>query len=115
MLQNFLQGYDGRVLLLADSMGRREIISGYLNEYGLTPVPCENYAAFLASGERFMLGVATLQNGFMLPDEHIAIVTESELYAEQARSRVARAAKEEQRGRHVARPVRAQAGRPGGA
>ena len=91
--QNFLQDYDGRVLLLADSLGRREIISGYLHEYGLAPVPCENYAAFLESREKFMLGVAALQNGFILPDEKIAIVTESELYAAQPRSRVSRAAK----------------------
>ncbi|MBI5436629.1 MAG: transcription-repair coupling factor [Nitrosomonadales bacterium] len=91
--QNFLQGYDGRTLLLADSLGRREIISGYLNEYGLSPALCENYAAFLESREKFMLGIAALQNGFILPDEKIALVTESELYAAQPRSRVSRAAK----------------------
>ena len=91
--QNFLQGYDGRVLLLADSVGRREIISGYLHEYGLSPVPCENYAAFQESHEKFMLGVATLQNGFILSEKNITLVTESELYAAQPRSRVARAAK----------------------
>jgi transcription-repair coupling factor (superfamily II helicase) len=91
--RNFLQDYPGRVLLLADSLGRREIISGYLNEYGLSPAPCENYAAFNASHDSFMLGVAALQNGFILPDEAIAVVTESELYAAQARSRAARIAK----------------------
>jgi len=91
--QHFLQGYTGRVLLLADSLGRREIISGYLNEYGLTPALCESYAAFFESREKFMLGVATLQNGFILSDENLALVTESELYAEQARSRAARTAK----------------------
>ncbi|MBI3901421.1 MAG: transcription-repair coupling factor [Nitrosomonadales bacterium] len=91
--QLFLQGYAGRVLLLADSLGRREIISGYLNEYGLTPALCENYASFLASRDKFLLGVATLQNGFILSDENLALVTESELYAEQARSRAARIAK----------------------
>jgi transcription-repair coupling factor (superfamily II helicase) len=91
--QNFLQGYDGRVLLLADSLGRREIISGYLNEYGLSPALCENYAQFLSGNEKFMLGIAALQNGFVLPDEQLAIVTETELYAAQPRSRAARAAK----------------------
>ena len=39
--QHFLQITPGRVLLLADSLGRREIIAGYLNEYGLTPAPCD--------------------------------------------------------------------------
>jgi len=91
--QDFLQSYGGRVLLLADSLGRREIISGYLNEYGMKPALCDGYTAFTGSKEKFMLGVATLQNGFILPDEKTAIVTESELYAAQARSRVARAAK----------------------
>ncbi|MGA7748589.1 MAG: DEAD/DEAH box helicase, partial [Gallionella sp.] len=89
----FLKNFDGRVLLLVDSLGRREIISGYLNEYGLTPAPCENYAAFLDGRDKFMLGVAALQNGFILTDEKIALVTETELYASQPRSRAARAAK----------------------
>ncbi len=91
--KDFLQSYPGRVLLLADSLGRREIITSYLGEYGLVPVTCDNYAAFLESREKFMLGVATLQNGFILPDEQLAIITESELYAAQTRSRGARAAK----------------------
>ena len=55
--QNFLQIYTGRVLLLADSLGRREIMSGYLKEYGLLPAVCEDYASFLASKDKFMLGV----------------------------------------------------------
>ncbi len=91
--QNFLQSYSGRVLLLADSLGRREIMAGYLHEYGLTPTLSDNYAHFLASTEKFMLSVASLQNGFLLQDENIAVVTESELYAAQPRSRVSRAAK----------------------
>jgi transcription-repair coupling factor (superfamily II helicase) len=91
--QSFLNGYSGRVLLLADSLGRREIMSGYLQEYGIKPVLCENYAAFLASSEKFMLATALVQNGFALSDTHLAVVTESELYAAQARSRSVRAAK----------------------
>jgi transcription-repair coupling factor (superfamily II helicase) len=91
--QNFLQDYKGRVLLLADSLGRREIMSGYLKEYGLTPEVCEDYASFLAGKEKFMLGVGLVQSGFMLPDDRLAIVTETELYAAQPRSRVTRAAK----------------------
>jgi transcription-repair coupling factor (superfamily II helicase) len=91
--QNFLQDYDGRVLLLADSLGRREIMSDYLNEYGLSPALCEDFAQFLSGNDRFMLGVAALQNGFILTDEKFALATETELYATQPRSRAARAAK----------------------
>jgi transcription-repair coupling factor (superfamily II helicase) len=91
--QNFLQTYPGRVLLLADSLGRREIISVYLSEYGLKPALCESYADFLAAKEQLMLCVALVQNGFILQDDRLAIVTETELYAAQARSRITRAAK----------------------
>ncbi|MFZ2540989.1 MAG: transcription-repair coupling factor [Gallionella sp.] len=91
--QNFLQTYPGRVLLLVDSLGRREIISGYLLEYGLAPVVCENFAAFIEDHEKFMLAVGTVQSGFKLLEDNLAIVTETELYAAQPRSRAARAAK----------------------
>ncbi len=91
--QNFMQGYGGRLLLLADSLGRREIMSGYLKEYGLEPAVCEDHASFLAAKDKFMLCVGPLQNGFLLPDDSIAIVTETELYAAQPRSRASRTAK----------------------
>ena len=92
-LQSFLQNYAGRVLLLADSLGRREIMAEYLREYGLEPALCENYAQFLTCSDYFMLTVGRLQNGFILPEENVAIITESELYAAQPRSRIARSAK----------------------
>ncbi|MDO8292045.1 MAG: transcription-repair coupling factor [Gallionella sp.] len=91
--QDFLQGYAGRVLLLADSLGRREIMAGYLHEYGLAPAICEGYAEFLQRTEQFLLSVGPLQNGFILTDGQIALVTETELYAAQPKSRSVRAAK----------------------
>src|SRR5665811_1773046 len=89
----FLQNFKGRVLLLADSLGRREIMADYLREYGLVPNVCQDYAEFLGSKETFLFTVGSLHAGFVLPDEKIAIVTETELYAAQPRSRAARAAK----------------------
>jgi transcription-repair coupling factor (superfamily II helicase) len=91
--RNFLQDYSGRLLLLADSLGRREIMADYLHEYGLSPVPCESYGQFLAGSERFMLCVGPIQSGFIISDKNIAVITETELYASQPRSRAARAAK----------------------
>ncbi|MBU1776320.1 MAG: DEAD/DEAH box helicase, partial [Gammaproteobacteria bacterium] len=90
---DFIQRHNGRVLLLADSLGRREIMSGYLKEYGLEPTLCEDYASFLAAKDKFMLGIATVGNGFLLTDDNIAIVTESELYATPSRARISRSAK----------------------
>jgi transcription-repair coupling factor (superfamily II helicase) len=80
-LKAFLGQTKARVLLLAESPGRRETMSQYLAEYGLKPEPCASFAEFLASGARCMLGTAPLFNGFILDAENICIITEAELYA----------------------------------
>jgi len=86
-LKAFLADFPGRALLLAESAGRRETIREYLAEYGLTVANCNDFAAFLASDEKLMLGVAPLSGGFLLPDTAHALITENELYAATARPR----------------------------
>ena len=77
----------GRVLLLAESPGRKELMLDYLQQYGLSPHVCNSYQAFLESSAPFMLGVALLHNGFILPDEHQAFITENELYTAHSQGR----------------------------
>jgi len=80
-LKQFLARTPARVLLLAESLGRRETMSQYLAEYGLAPAPCANYAEFRAGSARCMLDTAPLHSGFALAGENICIITEAELYA----------------------------------
>lgn len=90
-LQQFIAGFDGRILILAESLGRRETMLQFLAEHGLKPAPCETYADFLGSQEKFMLGTGPLSTGFVLPaspltpQPSLAFITESELYATQVR------------------------------
>ncbi|HLA35471.1 MAG TPA: transcription-repair coupling factor [Rhodocyclaceae bacterium] len=88
-LRQFLAEPTRRVLLLAESPGRRETLHDYLGEHGLTPQPCDDFAAFLRSDARFMLTVAPLSGGFVLPQPSVslALITENELYAATARPR----------------------------
>ncbi len=86
-LQAFIAGYDGRVLLVAEALGRRETMLEYFREHGIMPAPCASYAEFLASDAPVMLGVAPLAAGFVLAGQRIAIITENELYASQVRPR----------------------------
>lgn len=72
----------GRILLVAESLGRRELIAEYLGQYQLKPVLCEHYSEFSDNSTPFMLGVSPLHNGFILNQEQIAFVTETELYAQ---------------------------------
>ena len=89
-LKAFLAGTPARVMLLAESPGRRETLSQYLAEYGLKPVPCAGFEEFRRSEARLALGVAPLLAGFFLDAEQLCLITESELYAGTARSRAAR-------------------------
>ncbi|TSA50686.1 MAG: transcription-repair coupling factor [Nitrosomonadales bacterium] len=86
-LADFRQSFNGRILIAAESLGRREIMAQFLAEHDLTPVISDSWTQFLESDERFMLGVAPLHNGFTLDADHvqIAVVTEAELYATQVR------------------------------
>ncbi len=89
-LKSFLLAYQpagGRVLLLAESPGRRETIAEFLAGNGVDTVPCPDFAAFIASEAPLMLGVAPLSGGFMLPAARLALFTENELYAANARPR----------------------------
>jgi len=87
LLRSFATTFKGRVLLLAEGAGRRETVLEYLNEHGLPPATVQDYAQFASAGEPFMLGTGPLHSGFHLTDPPLAIITENELYAHQARPR----------------------------
>ncbi len=71
----------GRVLIVADSAGRRETISQMLTEYRLPFADNADFNGFMASDAPVGLGVAPLHEGFVLREPRIAVITETELYA----------------------------------
>jgi transcription-repair coupling factor (superfamily II helicase) len=77
-LKSFLAAFPGRVLLLAESAGRRETLAGLLAEHGLQPEAAD-LAGFLAGEARLALAVSPLHQGFVL--DKLAFVSEAELYA----------------------------------
>ncbi|WP_338761355.1 transcription-repair coupling factor [Massilia sp. METH4] len=74
---------DLRVMICADSAGRRETLQQYFAEFDLHPALVDGYAGFLAAHDRLVLGVAPLQAGFELRagDDTLVFITETELYA----------------------------------
>ena len=92
-LQSFVEGFDGRVLVLAESLGRRETMLEYFAEYGIRPAPCQTFADFLTAETRLMLGVAPLAGGFIERARKFALITENELYPSQVRPRREREAR----------------------
>ena len=110
-LKDFQTTFDGRILLCAESLGRRETMLGFLQQNGLKAKPVSDWQGFLSAHEPLMITVAPLAYGFKLGGLHspsqqqptpasegegkavaaqgaIAVITESELYQYVARSRV---------------------------
>ena len=86
-LKNWLGESEVRTLLTAESPGRRETMLAYLAGYGVAPEPCADFAAFVHGTQRLALTVAPLADGFAVPAEGWAVVTEAELYAGTVRQR----------------------------
>ncbi len=93
-LQGFLENYPGRVLIAADSPGRREALIDTLGHLRLKPKTVADWAAFSASpspssaGEdadtRVLITVAALEDGFALSEPALCVLTERQFYPERA-------------------------------
>ena len=92
-LQGFIDGFDGRMVIVAPSAGRRETLHEYLAEHGISATLCDGWAVCLASGDRVLLTHGPLAEGFVTPDGALAVVTETELYAIPPKTRGAREAR----------------------
>ncbi len=84
-LRAFLASHPGPVLLVAESLGRRETIASLLQEQDLPNAPVTDWADFVARKPTLGLVVAPLGSGFIAPGEGFSILTEGELYASQVR------------------------------
>jgi transcription-repair coupling factor (superfamily II helicase) len=91
--QQFIAGFHGRILIAAESVGRRETMAQMFDEHGIKPAIAGNYADFLARPDPLMLAAVPVSLGFVLPDDKLALVTEAELYALQVRQSRLREAK----------------------
>ena len=89
-LKSFLHEYQGRTLICAESMGRRETMLNFMREYSLHPVIVNDWLEFIDSSHNLCLTTAPLTDGFQLPQEHLAIITEADLYQYIVRGRKTR-------------------------
>ena len=81
-LAGFLRAYPGRVLIAADSAGRRELLIEQLAAGGLEPAVLPGWKAFVEGNERFAITVAAIDRGFALGDPALTVLGERELLGE---------------------------------
>lgn len=65
-LKDFQTAFEGRILLCAESLGRRETMLGFLQQNGLKAKPVSDWQGFLSAHEPLMIAVAPLAYGFKL-------------------------------------------------
>ena len=82
-LQDFQTAFDGRILLTAESAGRRETMLGFFAQHGLKPKNVDGWQAFLDSGEKLCITVTPLAYGFRLgqPENNVGQIIESDIPA----------------------------------
>jgi len=88
-LRHFMASYPGRVLIAADSAGRREALIETLASGGMKPDSVENWHSFVpATGDapKFAITTAALEQGFAITQPALTVLTERELYGERVRT-----------------------------
>ncbi len=91
-LRSFLASYPGRVLVAADSAGRREALFEQFANAGLTPQQVSGWQAFLGASiianetalPRFAITVAPFENGFALIEPALCVLTERQFNPDRA-------------------------------
>jgi transcription-repair coupling factor (superfamily II helicase) len=80
-----LRATHGRVLLAAESAGRRELLLDLLRPYDISAKVVGSWQEFLATDARIALAIAPLASGVTLRDPAVTIYAEEQLFGERAR------------------------------
>jgi transcription-repair coupling factor (superfamily II helicase) len=84
-LVSHLEASGARILLAAESAGRRELILDLLRSRGVQPKLFDSFAAFQASGLKLGIAVSPGAAGLTLQSPPLEILTEAQLFGDRAR------------------------------
>lgn len=85
-LKQFIDNFQGKILLTVESAGRREVLIELLQKHGVQPKVVDNWAAFLASTAMLNLTIAQLMQGLIIKGEPpLAIICENQLFGERVK------------------------------
>jgi len=82
-----LEALGGRVLLAADSAGRRELILRTLQSTGLRPKALDSWAAFVSGDDPLVVMDLPVSTGCRLPEAQLTVLSEQELFPTHTRTR----------------------------
>ncbi len=83
-LSAFIQRFQGRVLFAAETGGRRESLLDMLKQEEIYPKQYAHWQEFLSDSDPIGITVAPLEKGLMLKEPALVVISESQLFGEQA-------------------------------
>ena len=86
-LMRFVEDFEGRILFTAESAGRREQLHEMLSGRGLDIARYDGWNAFLDADTRIGLTIAPLENGVLLPESQLALLSEQQLFGDRVRQK----------------------------
>jgi transcription-repair coupling factor (superfamily II helicase) len=84
-LLEFLDRNDGRVLLAAESAGRREMLLEMLRRRGHDAAPIASWQEFASGNAALGITVSPIASGLLLAQPPLAVIAEEQLFGERAR------------------------------
>ncbi len=86
-LAQFVENFDGKILFVTESAGHRENLLQTLKRESIYPKIVTDWQAFLKSEHSHCITVVTLDEGLILENPPIALITQSQLSGEKAAQR----------------------------
>lgn len=82
-----IQRSKGRLLFLADSLGRREALLDLFRDQPFRPVIFNGWSEFLRADEQYGIAVASLESGAEIAEPRLSILTEGQLFGRRTEQR----------------------------
>jgi transcription-repair coupling factor (superfamily II helicase) len=86
-LRQFIEGFSGKILFVAESAGRREGLIDKLKTFKIKLKPVEGWREFIDVTDNLCITVAPLDQGLWLEKQNLAVIAESLLSGEKAQQR----------------------------
>lgn len=86
-LVSFIKRYSGRLLLIAESTGRREMLLEMLHDQRIYPKTFNSWSSFVDSDEPVGISVASIDRGLNVLQPEICILSEAQIFGERAQQK----------------------------
>ena len=88
-LSNYINSHKGRLLFVAETSGRREVLIELLRSHQIYPKICQSWHEFIACEDTVCITVSEISQGLVLPasktvSTDISVITESQVYGQRA-------------------------------